>query len=83
MSTKSKKFDPAYPTLIYNEYSGEPNGHFEGVTLLDAFAMSVLNGLYASVPDRATKDSPEYWADTAYDIAEAMYAEKMKRQYKK
>lgn len=69
MSTKSKKVDPAYPTDTYSK-SGHRIEHFTGITILDTFAMSALQGLYAALPERYS-DNPEYWAywaDAAYDI---------------
>lgn len=80
MSYESKKLDPAFPTETYNPANGTLNGHYKGVTVLDAFAMNAIQGLYAADPERASKDSPGYWAEWAYDIAEAMYVEKIKRE---
>lgn len=80
MSYESTKLDPAYPTEPYNPSNSNLSGHYKGVTVLDVFAMNALQGLYAADPERASKDSPKYWAEWAYDIAEAMYEEKVKRQ---
>jgi len=79
MNTQNKKLEPAFPTPMFEE-GKYLSGHYMGVTVLDVFAMHVLSGLYASNEERASKDSPDYWAETAYDIAEAMYKEKIRRE---
>ena len=50
--------------------------------LRDHFATNVIIGLYSALPERATLDSPAYWVETAYDIAEAMLLEREKRNSK-
>lgn len=40
--------DPAMPTLIYDNYSGKPNGHYEGLTKLEAFTKAAMQGLCAN-----------------------------------
>lgn len=80
MSTVSKKFDPAYPTLVYDELTGKPNGHYEGITVLDALAIKAMQAIIMHHVQQA--GSYPALSKMSYDIAEAMYAEKMERQSK-
>lgn len=43
--------DPAYPTLIYEEKSGKPIAHREGLTKREMFAMAAMQGLVSGYPD--------------------------------
>lgn len=44
----------------------------DGMTLRDYFAGQAIIGIYSAHKERAAIDEPEYWAETAYDIADAM-----------
>lgn len=34
---------PAFPTLLYNEVNGQPNGHRQGLTKREHFAAMAMN----------------------------------------
>lgn len=88
------KFDdggPAYPTRIENPGSKEILGHsgdavlpgtvsyYAGMTLRDAFAMAAMQGLVTQrFPDHHYP--PYHMASIAYEMADAMIAERNKRR---
>jgi len=82
MSTKSTKHnDPAFPTLVYDEKSGMPNGHYEGITLRDYFAAKAMQAIISNSDtlreciNYAIKDnieSNDEVAFKAYAMADAM-----------
>ena len=59
----------AFPTTNPLDGCGDPN---KGMSLRDYFAGQAIIGIYSANKERAEIDKPEYWAETAYDIADAM-----------
>lgn len=49
-----------------------------GMDLRDYFAGQAIIGIYSANEDRATMDRPDSWAETAYEIADAMMKERIK-----
>lgn len=45
---------------------------YTGMSLRDYFAGQAIIGIYSAHKERAEVDSPEYWAETSYEIADAM-----------
>jgi len=49
MDTENKPNNPtAFPTLFYNQTTGEPSGHDAGMTLRDYFANSAMQGIISA-----------------------------------
>ena len=72
---KIKHIDtPAFPSNA----SENDNVYESGMTLLDHFAGLALHGIYASDSLRA-EDKSNDWTKEAYNIAEAMLAERERR----
>ena len=76
MDTENKKPENtlAFPTLVYNQRTGEPNGHDSGMTIRDFFAAKVCNGFYSGVfsMNEVHGWSHEEIAKEAYQMADAM-----------
>jgi len=50
----------------------------ESTDLRDRFAGKALQGILSSNPARSERDTPIYWAETAYQFADAMLIEREK-----
>lgn len=86
METQKPKNPKAFPTLLYNEVSGEPNGHEQGMTLRDYFANSAMQKCVSYKPKgfynwlkwflgfnyEGTSVSAKVIAENAYIVADAM-----------
>jgi len=79
MEENKKPNNPiAFPTLIYNQTTGEPNGHEKGMTLRDYFAAKAMqsiirkyNGTKSDAFDFDDDDETAV-AVYSYSIADAM-----------
>jgi hypothetical protein len=60
----------AFPTLFYNQQTGNPSGHDAGMSLRDYFAAKAISGIMAG--QYFGSASVEYYAEVAYSIADAM-----------
>jgi hypothetical protein len=72
---ENTKKPQAYPTLFYNQTSGEPNGHDAGMTLRDHFAGLAMQGHLASYYGAGVHCDQEnmgYLAKSFYDMADEM-----------
>lgn len=75
MSTKNDG-GPAFPLSAYQSQSGEwQNSPEFGMSLRDWFAGRALSAIEVTSPGQAT---PERFAEVAYQIADAMIAERNK-----
>ena len=71
--TKKPNNPIAFPTLIYNQTTGEPNGHEKGMTLRDYFANSAMSEVPLTISQRIASDSDyDEWAKKCYKRADAM-----------
>jgi hypothetical protein len=76
MANTDKPDNPtAFPTLIYNQTSGEPMGYEKGMTLRDYFASKAMQGHLASeygAGINCDTYNQEILAKSFYSMADAM-----------
>ena len=81
MASEAKPYNPEVFQAVRESYSpGEEHRIYEtDVTLMDLFAACAMNGLYASGTVEKFTHTYDKVAHTAYEMAEAMLAEREKR----